>query len=61
MERTGVVAFPPEATMMTEGTDTMKPYILRDPKAVEPQKAARKSVGGQGNEDKLSEPHHSFP
>ena len=33
-----VVGLTPQTTRMTERTDTMKTYILRDPKAVEPQK-----------------------
>lgn len=36
-----VVGLAPQTTMMTERTDTMKTYLLRDPNAVEPQKPAR--------------------
>src|SRR5690242_13972716 len=32
-----VVGLTPQTTMMTKRTDTMKSYILRDPKTVEPQ------------------------
>ena len=38
--RTGVVGLAPQTTRMTERANTMKTYILRDPKAVQPQKSA---------------------
>ena len=36
-----VVGLTPQTTMMTERTDTMKTYLLREPKTVEPQKPVR--------------------
>ena len=37
-----IVGLAPQTTRMTEETDTMKTYILRDPKTVEPQSAPRR-------------------
>src|SRR5256885_1799969 len=37
-----VVGLAPQTTMMTERANTMKTYILRSPKTVEPQKHARR-------------------
>src|SRR5512146_3211987 len=36
-----VVGLTPQTTMMTKRTDTMKTYLLREPKPVEPQSARR--------------------
>lgn len=36
-----VVGLTPQTTMMTERTDTMKTYLLREPQTVEPQNARR--------------------
>ncbi len=36
-----VVGLTPQTTMMTERTDTMKTYLLREPRTVEPQNARR--------------------
>jgi hypothetical protein len=37
-----VVGLAPQTTVMTERANTMKAYILRDPKAVEPQNPTRR-------------------
>ena len=40
-----VVGLAPQTTELTERANTMKTYILRDPKTVEPQKAPPAIVG----------------